>query len=373
MEKFAQYYFLIYWFISLLLTFRAYNRIRKLNNDSVISEKDNYIPIVGFIIFYVLFFGFRPNSIYFGDTVMYTKSYETLQSFGVFNNEGAEDPSKDWLFYVFMRFCSYIMNVSLFFVFIIYFYIVMMYKGCKKIDRRHGALLMLFCIGAFSFYSYSVNGIRNGVACSFVILALALLCNGDKKWTLILSIIAVGCHKSAALPVVCMLFVYFVRKPKLMFIVWFCAIVVSLVVGDSLSNMISLFGFDERLAANLQSGDDIANSWGVEMENRFRWDFLIYSSMPVLLGWYVIFRRKIYNNTYLLLLGTYMYANAFWVVFIRTLFSNRFAYLSWFIYPIVLAYPLLNFPVFKNSHSKKTALILLAQFVLTTVLLIGYF
>ena len=194
----------------------------------------------------------------------------------------------------------------------------------------HGATLMLFYIGAFSFYGYAVNGIRNGVACSFVILALAGVCKGERTWPIILSFIAIGCHKSTALPLAAMFFTYFVKNPKLMYATWFGAIALSLVFG--------------------------------------RWDFLLYSAMPILLGWYAVFKRKVYNHTYLILLGTYIYANAFWVMVIRGLFSNRFAYLSWFIYPIVLAYPLLNLPVFKKNHSKKTAWILLAHFGFTTIM-----
>ena len=228
-------------------------------------------------------------------------------------------------------------------------------------DNLHKATLMLFCIGAFSFYTYAVNGVRNGIACSFAIIALSCLCKGEKIWSAFFSIIAIGCHKSAALPVAAMLFTYFVRGPKCMFFSWLCAIAISIAVGDYVDNMLSLMNYDERLANNLQ--DDIVD--GVIMEHRFRWDFLIYSSMPILLGWYTVFKRKLFNKTYLLILGTYMYSNAFWVLAIRAVFSNRIAYLSWFLYPIVLAYPLLNFPVFKKRHSYKTSLILLGHFVFT--------
>ena len=165
-----------------------------------------------------------------------------------------------------------------------------------------------------------------------------------------------------------MFFTYFVKNPKLMYATWFGAIALSLVFGEAIGNMMSLISYDERLAQNMQSGEDVAVEWGFELENRFRWDFLLYSAMPILLGWYAIFKRKVYNHTYLILLGTYIYANAFWVIMIRGLFSNRFAYLSWFIYPIVLAYPLLNLPVFKKNHSKKTAWILLAHFGFTTIM-----
>ena len=381
MFEFAPYYFFIYWFVVMLITFSKYKNMRLLKGYTVISQRDYYKPLIIFSVFFILFFGLRPVAHAFGDTTIYADGYRVMQNYGVYslinNHDGSFEASQsagsDWLFYSVMFLCAQVMSVNSFFLIVMYFYITMMFLGCRKLDYKHGATLMLFCIGAFSFYGYSINGIRNGVACSFIILALARLCKGEKLWPALLSFVAIGCHKSAALPVVCMLFTYFVKKPKYMYIAWVGSIFLSLAIGGYLSNMLTLLGYDDRLAANLQSGTDVADLWGVEMENRFRWDFLIYSSMPIILGWYTIFKRKLYNNTYLILLGTYMYANAFWVFLIRSLFSNRFAYLSWFLYPIVLAYPLLNFPVFKTQHSKKTAWILLAHFVLTTILLRGMF
>lgn len=376
MLEFTPYYFFVYWFVVMLITISKYNHIRPQKGYNVISQRDNYKPLILFCAFYILFFGFRPISNLFGDTVIYNKLYNDMQVYGVYKlqilNDGSVDVSEnagsDWIFYSVMFLCAQVMSVNFFFVIVMFFYITMMYQGCRKLDYKHGATLMLFCIGAFSFYGYSVNGLRNGIACSFLILALARFCRGEKLWPAILAFIALGCHKSVALPIACALFTYYVRKPKYMYIIWVGSIIVSLAIGGYLSNMLTLLGFDERLAQNLQSGADIEQTWGVKMESRFRWDFLLYSAMPIALGWYAIFKRKVYNNTYLILLGTYMYANAFWVILIRSLFSNRFAYLSWFLYPIVLAYPLLNLPVFKKQHSKKTAWILLAHFGFTTIM-----
>lgn len=365
----------------MMVTFAQYSRMRSLKGDIIIYQKDNYKPLFLISVFYVLFFGLRPVSTVFADTAIYDAAYKVMQNYGVYGiniqNDGTvdvfESAGNDWVFYSVMFLCAQIMSVNFFFLIVMYFYVVMMFQGCRKIDYRHGATLMLFCYGAFSFYGYSINGLRNGVACSFIILAIARLCKGEKLWPVILSFIAIGCHKSAVLPVACMLFSYYVKKPRYMYIAWLGSIFLSLAIGGYLSNLLTLIGFDGRLGQNLQSGADVTDSWGVEMESRFRWDFLIYSSMPIILGWYTIFKRNFFDNTYLILLGTYMYANAFWVILIRTLFSNRFAYLSWFLYPIVLAYPLLNFPVFKKQHTKKVAWILLAHYALTTFLLRSYF
>ena len=153
-----------------------------------------------------------------------------------------------------------------------------------------------------------------------------------------------------------------------MFYVWVGAILISLSLGETIANLISLISYDERLAEIALKGDDVADEWGESLKHQFRWDFLLYSAMPIVLAYYTIFKRKLFNDTYLLLLGTYIYANSFWVLVIRDLFSNRYAYLSWFIYPIVLAYPLLNLPVFEKNHSQKTAWILLGHFGFTTIM-----
>lgn len=369
MQEFVSYYYIIYIVVVMLLTLYKFSVIQPLRGYSVLYQRDSYMPMMVFSAFFILMYGFRPISIEFGDTVMYNASYTTFQTLGTFSETGGDASiGGDWLFYSFMALCAQVIDVSSFLTIVLFLYIVLMFRGCDKLDGRHGATLMLFCVGAFSFYGYAVNGIRNGVACSFVILALAGMCRRERIWPIIFSFIAIGCHKSTALPLACMFFTYFVRNPKYMFVAWLGAIVLSLVFGESIANLISLVSYDERLAEIGKTGEDVAMEWGVIMENRFRWDFLLYSSMPILIGAYTLFVRKIYNNTYLMLLGTYIYANAFWVLVIRDLFSNRFAYLSWFLYPIVLAYPLFNLPVFERNHSQKAAWILLAHFGFTTVM-----
>ena len=63
------------------------------------------------------------------------------------------------------------------------------------------------------FYPFAVNGIRNGIACSFVIMALACFCKKEIKLAIALSFVAIGFHKSAILPIMTMYFSYYVNKP----------------------------------------------------------------------------------------------------------------------------------------------------------------
>lgn len=367
LAPFSEYYYYVYWFVVMFMTVKHFYTINKYPRYAVIKRSFDYQPLLYFSVFYIIFFGLRPVHVgggEFGDTGVYASKYELLQNYGVFNMQGSDELSSDWLFSFIQKSCAEIMDVHLWFLIMMSCYIIPMFKGCKQIDVKHGALLMLFCIGSFQFYTFSVNGVRNGIACSIVILAVAAIINKKVVLAAILCFIATGFHKSAALPAVALFFTFFVRNPKFMFIAWLGAIGISLTVGSQIDAILSSMNYDERLAGNLQADD----ADGLILEHRFRWDFLLYSSMPILLAWYTIFKRKLFNNTYLLLLGTYMYANSFWLLAIRAIFSNRIAYLSWFIYPIVLAYPLLNFEVFKKNHSKKTALILLAHFGFTTIL-----
>ena len=161
---------------------------------------------------------------------------------------------------------------------------------------------------------------------------------------------------------------FLIKSPKVMFGFWLFSIVLSLIAGGPISNLLASLGFDERLSDYITADVDE----GRFSHTGFRWDFLLYSSMPILLGYYLIFKKKVFNRTYLLLLGTYIYANAFWIMVIRAEYSNRFAYLSWFLYPIVLCYPLLRLKIWPKTQGQKTAIIMAGHLAFTLFMMFVY-
>lgn len=359
-------YYPLHLYTILIFTLIVYHKLSSIQGYNVLKVQDGmrWMPLFLFVL--IVFVGFRPLSYLFGDTLNYALIYEKAKN-GDFINEG------DWLFNMLIILFSKFTTVEWFFLTIMIGYVVPMYLACKRLQPKSANLLMLFCLGAFSFYTYGTNGIRNGMACSFFILALTyIICEKPKILTFcVLSFVAISIHKSVALPFLAALFASYYNKPKMMFYFWIVSIGVSLVAGGAVSSFMGAIGFDDRIQGYIgQQG--ILEEGAVFSHTGFRWDFLLYSSMPILLGWYVIMKRGIVNRSYYILLATYIYSNAFWVMVIRAPFSNRFAYLSWFLYPIVLAYPLLHLPVFKIHHSKKTAMILLAHFGFTFIMwLIG--
>lgn len=214
---------------------------------------------------------------------------------------------------------------------------------------------------------------RNGLACSIIIVALSYMTKQrfDVIKSLLLCMVAFSIHNSTLLPAMAMFIsYYFIDTPKWCIYFWLASVLISFTVGQNVANFIVGLGFDDRMGTYI-SGDyvktDLIGS-GITVKMGFRWDFLLYSFLPIAIGWIMVSSRKIYDKTYVLLFNTYLLSNAFWVMVIRASQSNRFAYLSWFMYGIVMIYPLLNFKVF-NQQGGIIALLMIVQIAFTFIMM----
>lgn len=351
-----------------LLTVLAYHAISICNNNTLLYGRKKYSRLIFlYAILFIVVVGLRPAwGREFGDSGSYASIYTAFQE-GLLKKD--EWIKGDWLWAQFMFSCSQIMSVNLFFLVVEFLYVFPLILACKRWSQDNSSFLLLFAFGAFSFFAYATNGLRNGMACSLVTLALTYI-SGNKKDKIVcvlLCLVAILNHKAALLPVSAMLFTYLLPKPKPMFIFWVSSIIISIFAGGAISVFFESLGLDDRMITYL----DYSNSEVIESFSRtgFRWDFLLYSFMPILMGWYVVFRRKTpVDLNYLILLGTYIYSNSFWVMVIRAAYSNRFAYLSWFLYPFVLAYPLLKFDVIPRQGRRLTGLVMILQLSFTIIM-----
>lgn len=356
----AHLYRPIYICISIALTIFYYLQLDKgygLNN-----KKRGYGIILFYAIAFIFFVGLRPISgYYFGDTSNYARIFYILQGSSLLEKED------EWIFDYITWWCAQNMNVHFYFLIIEILYIIPVLIACKKICPNNPAVMMLFFMTSFSFFSYGTNGIRNGMACSLVILAIAYASDKTIRGIIIaalLAFVAFGCHKSTMLPIASMVVCLFFKNTKLLIYFWILSIGISLVAGSQVEAFFTGLGFDDRMST--YGSDNVDAS--LFSSTGFRWDFLLYSAMPILLGWYIVFKRGIVCEKYSYLLNTYILCNSFWIMMIRASYSNRFAYLSWFLYPIVLAYPLLSFKVFQEQNNHKVALILAAHTSFTVIM-----
>ena len=108
----------------------------------------------------------------------------------------------------------------------------------------------------------------------------------------------------------------------------------------------SLFsGFTDEHGANYLTVDNQE-----KFVSGFRPDFIIYSAIPIFVGYYLIGKQKIKSPYYNFLWCVYTLTNSVFLLCTYGSFINRIAYLSWLMYPFVLLYPFVNAYWHERQH-----------------------
>lgn len=353
-------YFIGLYALCLMMSFKY---SASTNNENIVKN----IPVSSFFaillsVFVILFVGLRPISgKFFTDMSMYAHTYNNIYD-GTF--VGTNDERGEWLFYWIGNTCKRLGLIDReYFLLISTFYFGLMAVTCWRLMKRNMFIAILFCFISFSCFAYGVNGIRNGMAASIMLFAITFL-NVERKWeialALIIMFISLSIHKSMTLPGLCAIIAFlWIKEPKYAIFFWILSIFISAVAGNYVTEIFVNFGFDDRMEkyANLDEFGEVMDSRNVK--SGFRIDFILYSIMPIIMVWYVTVKRNFKDKMYNVIASTYILVNAFWIMVIRSEQSNRFAYLSWFLYPIVIAYPLLRMNIWDNQDRKLAAILFL--------------
>lgn len=332
-------------------------------NENIIKDvPSSQLFTCFFSILIILFIGLRPISgKYFTDMPLYAHTYNNIYD-GIFG--GASDSRGEWLFYYMGNTCKSLGLIDReYFLVLAALYFGLMAATCWRLMRRNMYVALLFCLMSFSCYSFGVNGIRNGVAASVMMLAITYLHIENKKHlaiALLLMFASVGIHKAMFLPGFCaVVALFWLKDPRNAIYFWILSIFISLVAGNYVTEFFVSLGFDDRMEeyANLDEFGEVMES--VNVKAGFRIDFILYSIMPIIMAWYVTVKRNFKDRLYNVISSTYILANSFWIMVIRSEQSNRFAYLSWFLYPIVIAYPLLRMSIWENQDRKLATILFL--------------
>ena len=316
------------------------------SDNHLLLKQHSVVPVFILTTICIFFVGQRPVSWRFQDMLAYFHQFERLGSINFSNIHW----DGEWGFEVLIYLCkANAWSAATFFLIIAALYVFLQALACKKLVWENPLLGFLFCISAFSFWGYATNGIRNGVACSFALLGIIYMIRREHFWAIFMCMIAIGTHRSTLLPItMALLAVYLIKSPKHAIYFWLSSIVISLLFGNTIAAVLANIGFDYRMDMYLtMSTQNLLFS-----RIGFRWDFLLYSSVPVILTWYVTEKRQINDSVFNQLAVTYLLSNAFWVMINRAAFSNRFAYLSWFIYPILIAYAFIRIPLWEEQDKK---------------------
>ena len=189
-----------------------------------------------------------------------------------------------------MRLCATLLSLHSFFLICAVLYIYPMYRISKTYFKEYWYYSFLLFIVSFSFWTYGVNGIRNGIATSLFLWGISY--QNNKVKMIVLFILAALCHKTLLLPIFAFVITIFYNKPKFYLIWWLMATPLSLALGSFWVSLFALLGFsDARLGSYLAIDE--------AQQGSFRFDFLFYSSFAVFAGWYFIFKKQFKDKLYL--------------------------------------------------------------------------
>lgn len=346
-----------YFYFLLIVSFVYY-----LNKGNV-QLKSNYTLAVVLSLVVVLFYGFREISSVFGDTRRYCMQYEWMCASPTF------DDFKDLGFSALTYALTYLNSPRAYLIVLAVLYIIPILLSYKKAVPEGVYALMVLTIGSFSFYGFGTNGLRNGLSTTFLIIAFL---NPKLLWQILWCSIAFLMHKSALLPIVVFFIAQYYNKPKVFVRFWVGCFLLSLVTRNAIQPLldtIDIINNDVASAANGYLEGSYENfDTGHFSQTGYRWDFLLYGSLPIVLGYRYIFKNGFVDKLYNTLYCTYVGANAFWLFTIYVPYNNRFAYLSWFLYPLIIGYPLVRSKNLIPNPDKRLGLAVLLNYLFTFIM-----
>lgn len=352
----VEYYNIIYYNVVLIFVifFFVYTTdIRSQNSLNISILNVLYLVLLFFVFFY---YGFRDpfgDPKILGDTSQYSK---------VFLSISTSDLSRDYGFYKYVLFAQEFFSLRQFHFFNCVLYIAPLFFAFRNINKKYQAIFFIYYLTTMSFLAYGINGVRNGIGTSFFICGF--FCSNKFK-RLFFYLLSVSFHKSLLLPVIAYYMIINIRKTNWYLYLWIGCFLISVFFGGVISNFFSTIDISGDGRLNAESF--VGQYDGRQLRVGLRFDFILYSLVPILWGWFVLKRKKYYDVIYLNLYHLYVFTNSFWVLINRVAYSNRYAYLSWFLYSIVLLYPLIKKNMFKNQLAL-IGYIVLFQYIFTYIL-----
>lgn len=309
------------------------------------SSIANSMSITGkvLVLAITLIVGFRPVSGYFGDTVNYAAGFIRRQASGqadfinsLFSFEG------EFVFAGIQDFCVEYADIHTMLLIFALIFFICQFIACRRLLGQYWFAPFVAMAGMIDYWGFAVNGIRNGAAANLMILALTY----GRKWKLSipLGLMAIGIHKSMLLVGGAAILAHFYRKTIAYLIWWVCAIILSAIAGGTTSNILLTYlgGADDRMNSYLEHSKNAELMAGFSSSG-FRIDFLVYSAIPIIVGYWYTQMNNIRDDYYKWWLNMYIIANSFWVLMMKAAFTNRFAALSWFMAGIILMYPFFKY------------------------------
>lgn len=291
------------------------------------------VMIVIFMIITCFALGLYPDDLSI-DKPRYAHMYYNSLIYGL----STEFRDAGWI--VYNTICTYIFGdkIELFFLLTATIYLLGYFQiGRALFPHKNIGYFIIMSAGCLGFSNYGTNVIRAGVALSILLIAFSL--HGKSVFKLLLVFVALSFQKSVFIPVLAFFGAKCLKSTKLVTCIWVVCLLLSAINVD-MGPLFESVGFvDERIETYAETIGSESGSY----EKGFRFDFLLYSIIPLFISFFYTYQNRIKDALYLLVVRVYLLANAVWLLAIRMAYSDRLAYLSWFLIPIITLYPALKY------------------------------
>lgn len=335
----------ITWVILLTIGFMSTVYASTRDRNSIKSE--TIVPALILLLIMIWRIGCMPIPNMYSDRDLYAEDFMRIQFYGFeFSTDG-----RDQILGLITLFLSKFCIVDTYFIFLACIYMGLYFVTCRRMVGAPVFWLLVGCSLSLGFTNYGTNTLRAGLAISFMLIGLSYY---KRLWLMLVFIgLGVMTHFSMVIPASMIIISRFFDKTKLYFRLWLLSIPVSFVAGGFFQVLFTSFSGDTR-TAYLTTLNDYYNIG-------FRIDFIIYSLIPLLVGYYYIYKRNYKSQFYSNLYNAYILTNIFWILVIKANFSDRFAYLSWFMIPFILLYPILKEPTVVKKPARWLSLVILGE------------
>lgn len=289
---------------------------------------DDLFPIVGWIIVVVSAFYIGNREIEIGiDTRQYNSNFRFFE----LNSWSDWDKITDFGFYYFMWICAKLFPWNIFLILSALVYIGGAYIGMKGLFGKFSLFSLLVFVISPNFFQFSINVMRNGFAASIFILSFFYYQRPKIMYSIMT--FACLCHISMILPFLFFILTRNILTIRATFILWLCSLFLQ-ICGFSVGSIAQFF-----MTADLYDGyisgqmDQEVQSWS---------SFFLYGMSPVMVAIYFIWLKNYRDRFYIHLLNVFLIAQSIYIQVMNVEFALRFAYLSTFLMPVLLLYPLLK-------------------------------
>lgn len=295
------------------------------------------------LLIVILFIGFRNpygSWRYYGDTYKYTLIYKNIQSNPLWQS------NKDYGFYYYMKLLANQLNIQSFYMVTASLYVLPVYYAFHKWFKKYAFFAVVLLVTSISFWPFGINGMRNGLATSFFIFALTFRKNRVIMYAIIA--LSITFHTSLLLPTLALVITEFYKNTKLLLKFWLGSVFLSFLFGRTIMNKLNLL-----VSSSIGQLDGRGDFSGVDISlfatSTYRIDFVLYSALVIGIGYYFTYKTEFKNKFFSRIFNIYIISNTVWMYFIYFPYTNRIAYLSWFLIPILVVYPIIYTPSLKNQ------------------------